>query len=147
MTCQRDECDREPARGRDYCNSHYRWWRYNNDPTYKAKRVALNRANQLSYFGLTPEQYDAMLEEQGSVCAICKSTTPNKNLAVDHDHRCCGVRSRSCGRCVRGLLCLQCNTQLGWFERNKEAVLDYESRWFSGRWSRGKKSIDSADLR
>lgn len=141
--CVRENCDRRAIRGREYCNSHWRTWQYNNDPENRASRVAHNRSAQLRNFGLTLEDYDAMMEAQDGLCAICESTTPNKVLAVDHDHACCDTTSRSCGRCVRGLLCLQCNTKLGWFEVHGEAVLDYTS----GRWSRSKKSIDSVDLR
>jgi hypothetical protein len=57
--------------------------------------------------------YDDMLTAQDGHCAICP-TTPEQNgkaLAVDHDHECCPGR-RSCGKCVRGLLCDRCNRQL-----------------------------------
>jgi len=66
-------------------------------------------------FGLTPEEYEALLKSQGSGCAICRMT-PEENgrrLAVDHDHACCPDRMKTCGACVRGLLCMKCNNHLG----------------------------------
>ena len=65
-------------------------------------------------FGITPEKYDEMLEAQGGVCAICfREPDPGRRLAVDHDHACCPDRYRTCGRCIRALLCTSCNNRLG----------------------------------
>ena len=67
---------------------------------------AVARARSLFYkYKLTVEQYDAMLANQGGACAICLEDRP---LNVDHDHSCC-PGERSCGKCVRGLLCRRCN--------------------------------------
>lgn len=63
-------------------------------------------------FGITPADYLRMLDEQGGVCAICHRPQEECRLAVDHDHRCC-AGERSCGKCVRGLLCRTCNLALG----------------------------------
>jgi len=35
-----------------------------------------------------------------------------KRLVVDHDHECC-PDEKSCGKCVRGLLCNWCNRMIG----------------------------------
>ena len=51
-------------------------------------------------------------------CAVCGST---KNLAVDHDHACCD-RFGSCGKCVRDILCSNCNTALGHVKDSKDRL-------------------------
>lgn len=55
-------------------------------------------------------------------CTLCDqrvgvtgSVTQRSYSAVDHDHSCC-PGGESCGQCIRGLLCVKCNTQLGAFE-------------------------------
>lgn len=55
-------------------------------------------------YGLTPEQYNTMLCKQNYACNICRKPTSRKKLAVDHNHK--------TGK-VRGLLCVKCNTLLG----------------------------------
>jgi Recombination endonuclease VII len=66
-------------------------------------------------YGLELEDYERLLAEQGGGCAICGATEPGgrgKRFHVDHDHSCCpGLRS--CGNCIRGLLCHACNTGIG----------------------------------
>jgi hypothetical protein len=69
-------------------------------------------------FRMTVEQYDALLGEQGGVCAICKQPEKaGRRLAVDHDRDCCPDRQKTCGECVRGLLCTACNQFLGRLEK------------------------------
>lgn len=77
------------------------------------------RANRLKYhLGISVDQYDALFIAQNGLCAICKqpeSAQQNRipqHLAVDHDHSCCPDK-KSCGRCIRGLLCSRCNLALG----------------------------------
>jgi hypothetical protein len=88
---------------------------------YPEKMLAKHRRKNLRRFGLTPEQYDAMLLSQGGVCAICNMNRDARRLAVDHDHKTGKVRS---------LLCHFCNTALGKFlddvEILKKAILYLE---------------------
>lgn len=65
-------------------------------------------------YNLTIDQYDELLAKQGGGCAICGKTESDdgRMLAVDHDHKCCSG-SRSCGKCVRALLCVKHNSVLG----------------------------------
>jgi hypothetical protein len=65
-------------------------------------------------FGITLAEYEAALAAQGGGCAACGVTEEGNGrmLAVDHDHACCPSR-KTCGQCIRGLLCSACNLQLG----------------------------------
>jgi hypothetical protein len=67
------------------------------------------------HFYLTVDEYESMLLAQGGVCAICKQIS-DRRLCVDHDHSCCPGK-RSCGECVRQLLCTGCNFTIGGIER------------------------------
>jgi Recombination endonuclease VII len=83
-----------------------------------------NRSRSVVRHGLTAERYDKMLADQNGLCAICKRSPTVfgvKHLDIDHDHRCCpGVYS--CGKCVRGLICIACNRALGLFQDNPEIL-------------------------
>lgn len=49
----------------------------------------------------------------------------DRPIFTDHDHACCPDEKASCGECVRGLLCLSCNTTLGLIERKYELARAY----------------------
>lgn len=77
----------------------------------------------LTKYGITGEQYRAIYEAQDRCCAICRLAIGwRKRLAVDHDHTCC-PGPKSCGKCVRGLLCSACNRFLMIVRDNPEAFL------------------------
>lgn len=84
---------------------------------YKAR---IRRYTLKTQYGITEEQYNAMLAEQGGVCAICNRPERKKNnqgavarLSVDHDHKTDEVRR---------LLCHGCNHGIGAFEENPNAM-------------------------
>lgn len=84
-------------------------------------------------YGITSEQYNAMLKEQGGVCWICRSEErefpfrrgESRRLVVDHCHE-TGV--------VRGLLCSLCNTAIGGLKHDPTIVAraaEYLNRSFA----------------
>lgn len=78
---------------------------------YREATPEIQKARSLrADFGISLEEYNAMLEAQGGICAICKQPETHKRngkikaLAVDHHH--------GTGK-IRGLLCADCNTGIG----------------------------------
>lgn len=71
------------------------------------KRLA--REIVLAKHGVTVEEYDRMLANQGGTCGICGGPPRGRwnRYAVDHDHQ----TGKS-----RGLLCDLCNRGLGFFQ-------------------------------
>lgn len=82
---------------------------------------------RFTVYGLTKADLDKLLTEQDYKCLICEAFL--EKFAVDHDHSCCPSRHKSCGKCVRGLLCTQCNTRLGWFEVYGTKAIEYLERY------------------
>lgn len=97
----------------DNSNTAYnRDWRRENP---ERVREAVRRHHLKKKYGLTPEQYNGMMEKQRWVCAICQGDNINgRRLAVDHDH--------ATGK-VRGLLCDRCNRGIGNFRDNVTFLL------------------------
>jgi hypothetical protein len=87
---------------------------------YQASRSKSNKARKLRIKidlkrkNLKPEQYDELLTKQNNRCAGCGrfAASFKRRLAVDHDHSCCPTTRKSCGKCIRGLLCNDCNVAL-----------------------------------
>jgi hypothetical protein len=96
-------------------------WRSENREYRNALEVRMNakypdkqRKHMLKkLYGLTLDDYFLILENQNGVCKIClEPPAENKVLHIDHDHNCCPGQ-KSCGQCLRGLLCIKCNRMLG----------------------------------
>jgi hypothetical protein len=63
----------------------------------------------LRTYGITIDEYEAILEAQGGTCYICRRANGRtRRLSVDHDHKLGNGR-----HAVRGLLCRPCNNLLG----------------------------------
>lgn len=85
--------------------ARYNWTAEKSEQARAARRMLVYR--------LSPEAFALMLTAQGGLCAVCfTSDFGQHGPHVDHDHACC-PGDRSCGQCVRGILCGNCNRALG----------------------------------
>lgn len=117
-------------------------WRQNNPEKAKASRrqwYLKNKYRSKEYsniarwksYGIrdaTPKKYQALIEQQKGLCAVCGKENPvARKLCWDHDHK--------SGQ-ARGLLCHTCNYRLGHLEHLLEhkqllPMLDYLIKWSS----------------
>lgn len=98
--------EEDPERLKRYARKHYEaaLRRRRTCPKERARRKADNYRRRLhSEYGLTPEQVQAMLEQQGFRCRPCGRDITD-SACVDHCH--------ATGK-VRELLCRMCNFALG----------------------------------
>jgi hypothetical protein len=104
--------ERHPERVRASKRANYlAYWEKNAEyrrAYHAAHREMYLENNRTARHGITRTIRDWMYESQDRACAGCHTPMPDAKLEVDHDHACC-PGSRSCGRCVRGLLCRTCN--------------------------------------
>lgn len=82
-------------------NRHQRWKKNNPE---KYKRIQRNSSLKKNY-GITIEEFELILKDQGNRCAICRTDDPGRQWFVDH----CHTVNR-----VRGILCSSCNSVLGY---------------------------------
>lgn len=97
-------------------HSPYRYCAQHSAEGPQREREQIVRRKRVREYGLTHEEFLALLETQGGVCAICGNGETAKGirqLSVDHDH----VTGQ-----VRGLLCNRCNPMLG-YARDDVTVL------------------------
>lgn len=79
--------------------------------TPESQRKAKDRRLRARY-GITLEQFEAILEAQGGVCAVCKMG--DKVFCVDHNHKTLKIR---------GIICLNCNLRVIGGARDKDHLL------------------------
>ena len=146
FNCSITDC-KNLAKAKGLCVKHYYVKRCQEHPEEYRNNWLMDKYNQ------TLDQYDGMFKKQKGCCKICgnteivvdKRTGEPKPLCVDHDHNCC-PGEKSCGECIRGLICCRCNVGLGYFldsiETLQNAVdylINYKNRHSSLR--RKNKSL------
>lgn len=132
LTCAVPYCTRGRER-KDWCKTHYEQQRCGNPFKPIRKHEYHKPGEQCPVCGRTAvtshackTHYQILLKYKISVddllrflslpCAICGDTTAPKH--IDHDHECC-TGPTTCGQCIRGVLCGNCNIGLGMFRNNK----------------------------
>lgn len=84
---------------------------------YRARPERKRKMRDLYYrrtFGISADEFDALLDEQGGGCAVCgRRPARVASLHLDHCH--------DTGR-VRGILCLSCNQGIGKFRDDPELL-------------------------
>lgn len=87
------------------------------------------RKAYLAKYNISEVQFVKMLGNQANECAICLTPLVGDRFThLDHDHRCCPESARSCGGCIRGILCHGCNVGIGSMgdsARRLRAAADY----------------------
>lgn len=88
------------------------------DTSPRGRRLKLDNRLRSTY-GITLEDYEALLVEQNFVCKLCgieawAAGGPGNRLNVDHDHKTGGIR---------GLLCSKCNVGLGAFGDDPDRLI------------------------
>lgn len=104
-------------------------------PKRNTNKVCSRHSHFRRTYGMSFEELFDLFSDLSCKNPGCGSTD---NLNIDHDHSCCppgkkfsNKSQRSCGKCVRGLLCRPCNKSLGMLQENPrriQGLLDYLQR-------------------
>lgn len=94
-----------PHKAKGLCGPCYNVAALKENPEQREHVRNYMRGRHLKKYGITEEQYQEMLAEQGGLCKLCLGPPRGrwKKLHVDHNH--------TTGH-VRGLLCHHCNYKL-----------------------------------
>ena len=94
--------ENNPGRAKQYVQK-----RREKDPEFHADQQRKHR------YGITRDEYLALLVACRNKCAICKTDLDKPN--IDHDH--------ATGK-IRGILCVRCNQGLGHFQDNQTLLIE-----------------------
>lgn len=129
--CLFDPCERARL-ARGYCSAHYQqimrgqtlapvavtsectvvWC----DRVAKGSKSGMCKRHTQTFgkYRATAAWVNQKFADQDERCAICLTTESGRlDWCIDHDHSCCASRVRTCGRCLRGIVCSGCNLMLG----------------------------------
>lgn len=127
-TCK--ECRKiDDANNREKLNEYQRKYRIINKKKHSESNklyYVINRQKvleQVRYYrhSMSKVEYDRLLASQCDKCAICSIKLKDGDMALDHDHKCCDTK-RTCGKCIRGILCGGCNRGIGHFKESIDSL-------------------------
>jgi len=106
------DCEKE--KNKSYYSTNPDYWRmYNRDNL--SPEDSFVRGLWAKY-RISMERY---IDLSKNGCNVCGSF---ERLSVDHDHGCCAGR-KSCGKCVRGILCHKCNVAEGMMDSDLDRII------------------------
>ena len=85
----------------------------NNGTLSPERRLKARRDDARRHYGLSLDDAEYLRSLPCDICGI-----KAEKMCIDH----------KIPRTYRGVLCQQCNTRLGWFERLRDTILDYAER-------------------
>lgn len=113
------------------CKSCHSIWRKENrkDPeVMRRHKEGMRRVHLNKVYGLSEIEYNKLLELQSGGCAICKQPCRvHERLSVDHDHN---------TGAVRGLLCQQCNSAIGFLKEDEDIIWNMLEYLKKHTWSK-----------
>lgn len=125
----------EKAR-KDRIDNPNKYKKYNSNRRKKWKETKLRR------YGITIQILNKYLKLQKNKCKCCNILLKN-NYKIDHDHLCC-PKVGSCGKCIRGILCNNCNLSLGLNKENIK-ILQGQIKYLV-TWKEKNESVFSRSL-
>ena len=116
--CSISECE-IPAYAKGMCRNHYTRMKLNGTIEYRATRrskdnILRDKQLRMRYL-ITSQTFEEMCING---CEVCGDNPKDRSLQVDHDHNCCPTEI-TCGKCIRGAVCSQCNVNIGKYEQGK----------------------------
>ena len=112
--CRKAVVDKDRRRKARWTEAQWAEKRARDNARYHKNPGAVLAANREKRYGITTEQFQDLIREQGGACAICRrpfERTPH----LDHDHE---------TKQIRGVLCNGCNSGLGMFGDSVLRLLD-----------------------
>lgn len=85
----------------------------NNGNCTPQQRLNQRKVDAKRKYGLSLEEADYLRKQPCEICGMLA-----KKMCIDH----------KIPKTYRGVLCQQCNTRLGWFERLSDTILSYVER-------------------